>query len=49
MFDFDFFNMSALHWASKKGLYEMAEILIKFHSDVDGIDILNRTPLYLAI
>ncbi|CAD8197722.1 unnamed protein product [Paramecium pentaurelia] len=49
VFDFDFFNMSALHWSSKKGLYEMTEMLIKYHADVDAIDILNRTPLYLAI
>ncbi|CAD8119429.1 unnamed protein product [Paramecium sonneborni] len=49
VFDFDFFNMSALHWSSKKGLYEMTELLIKYHADVDAIDILNRTPLYLAI
>ncbi|CAK59218.1 unnamed protein product (macronuclear) [Paramecium tetraurelia] len=49
VFDFDFFNMSALHWSSKKGLYEMSELLIKYHADVDAIDILNRTPLYLAI
>ena len=49
VFDFDYFNMSALHWSSKKGLYEMSELLIKYHADVDAIDILNRTPLYLAI
>ncbi|CAD8203156.1 unnamed protein product [Paramecium octaurelia] len=49
VFDFDFFNMSALHWSSKKGLYEMSELLIKYHADVDAIDIMNRTPLYLAI
>ncbi|CAD8202440.1 unnamed protein product [Paramecium octaurelia] len=49
VFDFDYFNMTALHWSSKKGLYEMTEFLIKNHADVDAIDILNRTPLYLAI
>lgn len=41
--------MTALHWASKKGLYEMSELLIKYHSDVDALDIMNRSPLYLAI
>lgn len=41
--------MTALHWSSKKGLYEMTEFLIKNHADVDAIDILNRTPLYLSI
>ncbi|CAD8111520.1 unnamed protein product [Paramecium sonneborni] len=49
VFDFDYFNMTALHWSSKKGLYDMTEFLIKNHADVDAIDILNRTPLYLAI
>ncbi|CAD8179115.1 unnamed protein product [Paramecium pentaurelia] len=49
IFDFDYFNMTALHWSSKKGLYEMTEFLIKNHADVDAIDILNRTPLYLSI
>ncbi|CAD8192657.1 unnamed protein product [Paramecium pentaurelia] len=49
VFEFDFFNMSALHWSCKKGLYEMSELLIKYHADVDAIDIMNRTPLYLAI
>lgn len=41
--------MTALHWACKKGLYEMCEMLIKNLSDVDVIDVLNRTPLSLAI
>lgn len=41
--------MTALHWACKKGYYDLAQLLLKYHSDVDGIDILNRTPLYLAI
>ncbi|CAK58172.1 unnamed protein product (macronuclear) [Paramecium tetraurelia] len=49
IFDFDYFNMTALHWSSKKGFYEMTEFLIKNHADVDAIDILNRTPLFLAI
>ncbi|CAD8176508.1 unnamed protein product [Paramecium pentaurelia] len=49
VFDFDFYNMTALHWACKKGLIEMVELLIKNHADVDAVDILHRTPLYLAI
>lgn len=49
VFDFDFYNMTALHWACKKGLVEMVELLIKNHADVDAVDILHRTPLYLAI
>lgn len=49
VFDFDFYNMTGLHWACKKGLIDMAELLIKNHADVDAVDILHRTPLYLAI
>lgn len=49
VFDYDFYNMTALHWACKKGYLEIAEILLKHHSDIDGVDILYRTPLILAI
>lgn len=27
----------------------MVELLIKNHSDVDAVDILHRTPLYISI
>ncbi|CAD8044393.1 unnamed protein product [Paramecium primaurelia] len=49
VFDFDFYNMTALHWACKKGYVELVELLLQYHSDVDGIDILYRTPLILSI
>ena len=49
VFDFDFYNMTALHWACKKGYFEMAELLVKNFADVDAIDVLNRTPLILTI
>lgn len=49
VFDFDYFNMTGLHWACKKGNFEMAELLIKHHCDVDAVDVLHRTPLFLAI
>ncbi|CAD8136425.1 unnamed protein product [Paramecium octaurelia] len=49
VFDYDFYNMTALHWACKKGYLEIVEILLKYHSDIDGVDILYRTPLMLSI
>ncbi|CAD8140307.1 unnamed protein product [Paramecium octaurelia] len=49
VFDYDFYNMTALHWACKKGYLQLVEILLKYHSDIDGVDILYRTPLILSI
>lgn len=49
IFDFDHLHMTALHWASKKGHYRLAEFLIQVDSDIDGEDIVGRTPLYLAL
>lgn len=49
VFDFDFYNMTALHWACKKGYKDIVELLLSYHSDVDGVDILYRTPLMLSI
>ncbi|CAD8146002.1 unnamed protein product [Paramecium pentaurelia] len=49
VFEYDFYNMTALHWACKKGYIQMVEILLKYHSDIDGVDILYRTPLILSI
>ncbi|CAK70195.1 unnamed protein product (macronuclear) [Paramecium tetraurelia] len=49
VFDFDFYNMTALHWACKKGYVQLVELLLQYHSDVDGVDILYRTPLILSI
>lgn len=49
VFDFDFYNMTALHWACKKGYIEIVEVLLKYNADVDAIDILHRTPLILCI
>lgn len=41
--------MTALHWACKKGYKDIVELLLSYHSDVDGVDILYRTPLMLSI
>lgn len=49
VFDFDYYNMSALHWACKKGYSEIVDLLMSYHADIDAIDVLNRTPLILAI
>lgn len=30
VFDYDFYNMTALHWACKKGYYNIAELLLNY-------------------
>lgn len=48
VFDFDYLQMTALHWACKKGHIQAAKILIEHDSDIDAEDIVGRTPLYIA-
>lgn len=49
VYDFDSTGQTALIWASKRGLTEMVDFLIRNKSDPDAVDMFNRTPLYLAI
>ncbi len=48
MYDFDYTNQTALHWAAKRNEVEMVEFLIKKKSRVDPRDSAGRTPLLLA-
>jgi len=41
--------MTGLHWAARRGHYELCELLIKYKSHLDALDILGRTPLFLAL
>lgn len=41
--------MTGLHWASKRGNYEVCEILLKSNSHINAFDIMGRTPLHLAL
>ncbi|CAD8108561.1 unnamed protein product [Paramecium sonneborni] len=49
VFQFDYYNMTALHWACKNGYIEIVEILLQYHADFDAIDVMNRTPLSISI
>lgn len=41
--------MTALHWACKHGYVDMVRMLLHYHADFDAIDLMNRTPLSIAI
>ena len=41
-------NQNALHWAAKRGLVSMAELLLKNGIDFYWKDMAGRTPLDLA-
>ena len=41
--------MTGLHWASRRGHYELCELLIKYNSHINALDILGRSPLFLSL
>jgi len=41
--------MTGLHWACKKGDLEAVKILINYKSDIEALDFVGRTALYIAI
>jgi len=41
--------MTGLHWAARRGYYELCELLLKSESHIDAMDVLGRTPLYFAM
>ena len=47
--DYDYQQMSGLHWSCKKDNLEISELLLKKGSDVNAQDELGRTPLFFAI
>ncbi|CAD8152610.1 unnamed protein product [Paramecium octaurelia] len=49
VFQYDFYNMTALHWACKNGHLEIVKILLQHHADFDALDVMNRTPLSIAV
>ncbi|CAD8193682.1 unnamed protein product [Paramecium octaurelia] len=49
VFQYDYYNMTALHWACKHGYLEMVRMLLHYHADFDAIDLMNRSPLSIAI
>ncbi|CAD8127621.1 unnamed protein product [Paramecium sonneborni] len=49
VFQYDYYNMTALHWACKYGWLDMVRLLLHYHADFDALDLMNRTPLSIAI
>ncbi|KAL4508518.1 hypothetical protein ABPG72_003822 [Tetrahymena utriculariae] len=41
VYDFDYFYLTALHWASKRGNLKLAQFLIQKGADVNATDIVN--------
>ena len=48
VYSYDNLQMTGLHWAALRSYSALAEILLKYHSIVDCIDVNHRTPLFLA-
>ena len=49
IYQYDHFNFTALHWASRRNHVKTVEFLLHHHSYVNATDIWGRTPLYYAI
>ncbi len=55
VFPYNQYQMTALHWAAKRGNFEICYILLKFYAHINAIDIVKlickvgRTPLYIAL
>lgn len=49
VYDYDNALMTGLHWAAKRGKFSIVKILLSYNSDVDALDLVSRTPLYLAV
>lgn len=45
----DSIGLTALHWAVKREDLRMVELLLGWGADVNAVDMLNRTALYLAV
>jgi ankyrin repeat protein len=48
LFDFDYFQQTAYHWAAKRGFKDLLEVLIHKGVHVNLYDFNKRTPLFLA-
>jgi len=49
IYTFDNVQMTALHFAAKKGSIEIVSFLVGLGANVDAKDMIGRTPLYFAI
>ena len=41
--------MTGIHWAARRGHLQITELLLKYNSDINALDISGRTPLYLSL
>jgi ankyrin repeat protein len=48
LFQYDYFYQTGYHWAAKRGLKNILELLIFFGNHINLLDMINRTPLHLA-
>jgi len=46
--DYDYFNMTALHWAAKYNFYQIIPKLIKYGAQVDAFNYIGDTPLLIS-
>ena len=46
--DFDYFNMTALHWAAKYNFYQIIPKLIEYGAQVDALNYIGDTPLLIS-
>ncbi|CAK84127.1 unnamed protein product (macronuclear) [Paramecium tetraurelia] len=49
VYDFDYIYMTALHWACKRGHFEIVRLLVENGADIEFQDIIGRPTLYFAI
>ncbi|CAK84607.1 unnamed protein product (macronuclear) [Paramecium tetraurelia] len=49
VYDFDYIYMTALHWACKRGHFEIVKLLVENGADIEFQDIIGRPTLYFAI
>jgi len=47
--DFDYFNMTALHWAAKYNFYQIIPKLIEYGAQVDAFNYIGDTPLLISV
>ena len=47
--DFDYFGMTALHWAAKNDFYQIIPKLFEYGSHMDDINYMGDTPLLISI
>jgi ankyrin repeat protein len=48
LLQYDYFYQTGFHWAAKRGLKRILELMIYFGNHINLLDMSNRTPLHLA-